>query len=262
MTYIHDLNPVAFQFFFIKVYWYSLAYVFGFLISISYSKYLIKVSNYSIENRNIDDFFGWAVIGVIVGGRLGYVFFYNINFFIIHPIEIFKIWKGGMSFHGGMIGLIFSMLFFSKNKKKNFFEISSIIAACAPIGICLGRIANFINGELVGKPTNSSWGVIFDPSESILRHPSQLYESFLEGIVLFVIIYIFISQKRFKKYYACFIFLIFYGLFRFSIEFFREPDEQIGYLIFNLSMGQILSIPMVILGLVFLKIVKNEKYNS
>ena len=255
--YIHNLNPVALEFYSIKIYWYSLAYFFGFLISISFSKFLIKKTNSPLTKECIDDFFIWAVLGVIIGGRLGYILFYNYLFYYNNPQEIFKIWNGGMAFHGGLIGLILSMLLFSKIKKVSFFAIANIISACAPIGIFLGRIANFINGELKGKKTSSDWGVIFDDGEP--RYPSQLYEAFFEGLVLFFIVYFFLINSKLKKYNSCCIFLIFYGLFRFFLEFYREPDEQLGHIFLFFSMGQILSVPMVLLGLLFIKF---KKYNA
>ena len=172
--YVHDLNPIALEFFSIKIYWYSLAYFFGFLFSISYSKFLIKKTNSVFTTNDIDDFVTWAVIGVIIGGRIGYVIFYNLDYYFNNLSEIVKIWQGGMSFHGGMIGLVISMLLFSKSKNKPFIEFANIIASGAPIGIFLGRIANFINGELWGKKTNSGWGVIFDQNSMEARHPSQL----------------------------------------------------------------------------------------
>ena len=251
--YIHDLDPIAFEIFSIRIYWYSLAYFFGFLFSISYSKFLIKKKNSVFVASDIDDFVTWAVIGVIIGGRIGYVLFYNLDYYFKNFSEILKIWQGGMSFHGGMTGLVIAMFLFSRNKKKPFIEFANIIASGVPIGIFLGRIANFVNGELWGKKTNSNWGVIFDQESMEARHPSQLYEAFFEGLVLFVILFFVITNNKLKKINACSVFLIFYGIFRFSIENFREPDLNLGYIIFNLSMGQILSIPMIFIGLILIK---------
>lgn len=255
--YIHDLNPIALEFFGIKIYWYSLAYFFGFLLGISYSKFLIKKTNSVFVSEDIDDFVIWAVIGVIVGGRIGYVVFYNFSYYLNNLSEILKIWQGGMSFHGGMVGLVVSMLLFSLNKKKPFFQLANIIASVAPIGIFLGRIANFVNGELWGKKTNANWGVVFDENSMEARHPSQLYEALFEGFILFFILLLILTNKKFKDYNTCSIFLIFYGLFRFFIEIFREPDINLGYIIFNLSMGQILSAPMILVGIVTLKYKKS-----
>ncbi len=174
--FIHNLNPVAIEILNLRIYWYSLAYIFGFLFSLYYSKYLTKKKIIDLNTTIMDEFITWAVVGVIIGGRIGYVLFYNFEFYIINKLEIIKIWQGGMSFHGGLIGLILSMIFFSKRKKIDGFELANLVTLCCPIGIFLGRIANFINGELVGRPTDQSWGVIFSTND-ILRHPSQLYEA-------------------------------------------------------------------------------------
>jgi phosphatidylglycerol:prolipoprotein diacylglycerol transferase len=250
--YIHNLNPVALEFFGLKIYWYSLAYLLGFIFSVYYSKLLIKKGVIDLNTEIVDNFFSWAIIGVIFGGRLGYVIFYNFEFYIQNISEIFKIWKGGMSFHGGLIGLTLSMYFFSRLNKIKFIDLSNLIACSAPFGIFLGRIANFINAELVGKPTFSDWGVKYY-NEELLRHPSQLYEAFLEGLVLFLIIIFLIKRGFYKKVNLCAIFLVFYGLFRFAVEYFREPDNHIGLVFYNLSMGQILSIPIIILGFSIIK---------
>ena len=253
MIYTHDLSPIAIQLFNVKIYWYSLAYFFGFLLSIPYAKYLLKKTKNLGNYFLIDDFLTYSVLGVILGGRIGYVMFYNLDFYLINPLEIFKIWNGGMSFHGGMIGMIFSMYSFSKKKQISFLDFSNIISACAPIGLFFGRIANFINGELYGRPTNSEWGVIFDRGEMVLRHPSQIYEAMFEGLILFFLLNVFFLNKKLNTYNTSAIFLIFYGFSRFFIEFFREPDINLGYIAFDLSMGQILSIPMILLGFLILK---------
>jgi phosphatidylglycerol:prolipoprotein diacylglycerol transferase len=250
--YIHNLNPVALEFFGLKIYWYSLAYLLGFIFSVYYSKLIIKKGVIDLNTDIVDNFFSWAIIGVIFGGRLGYIIFYNFDFYFQNIIEIFKIWKGGMSFHGGLIGLTISMYIFSRLNKIKFIDLSNLIACSAPFGIFLGRIANFINAELVGKPTFSDWGVKYY-NEELLRHPSQLYEAFLEGLVLFLIIMFLIKRRFYKKFNLCAIFLVFYGLFRFAVEYFREPDNHIGLVFYNLSMGQILSIPIIILGFSIIK---------
>lgn len=258
MIYVHNLNPVALDLFNLKIYWYSLAYFFGFIISIHYAKYIIRKNDFSFKLSLIDDFLVWAVIGVILGGRLGYVLFYNFSYYLDNTSEIYKIWNGGMSFHGGLLGMVVALLLFTIKSKINFFMFANIIAGCAPIGIFFGRIANFVNGELWGKPTKSEWGVIFDKSDMILRHPSQLYEAVLEGLILFLLLFLFLNKKNLRKFNASCVFLIFYGLSRIFIEFFREPDSHIGYLYMNLSTGQILSIPMILTGFILLK-TKNVK---
>ena len=188
--YIHNLSPVAFKILNFQVYWYSLAYLFGFLISIFFSHYLIKKKLIKLDSGIIDDLITYAILGVVIGGRLGYILFYNLNFYLNNPVEIVKIWNGGMSFHGGLLGLIISTYLVSNKQTKSFIELLNLVACCGPIGIFLGRLANFVNGELVGKPTNSSWGVLFHP-EDVLRHPSQLYEAFFEGFLIFFFYIIF-----------------------------------------------------------------------
>ncbi len=250
--YIHNLDPVAFTLFNFKVYWYSLSYLFGFLFSYFYAKYLIQNRYFQINFKNFEDFLGWAVIGVVVGGRIGYIIFYNFDFYYQNPSEIIKIWEGGMSFHGGLVGLILSVILYSRLKNIDLLDLSNLVSACSPFGIFLGRLANFINGELIGRPTNSNWGVIFNEND-ILRHPSQLYQATFEGLIIFLIILFILKKKYHYRFNIFAIFLIFYGSFRFLLEFFREPDSHLGFIIMNLSMGQLLSFPMVLFGFIFLK---------
>ena len=250
--YIHNLDPIAFKIFNFSIYWYSLSYLFGFIFSFFYAKFLIQKGYVKLNFSYFEDFLSWAVVSVIIGGRLGYIFFYNLNFYLENPLFILKIWEGGMSFHGGLLGLIFSIFLYSKLKKIDFIELSNLVSACAPFGLFLGRIANFVNKELVGKPTDSNWGVLFIEND-VLRHPSQLYESLFEGLVLFFLI-LYVFFKNYHKFVNIFaVFFIFYGLSRFALEFYREPDEHIGYIFQNFSMGQLLSFPMIIIGIVFLK---------
>lgn len=159
--YIHNLDPIAFKIFNFSIYWYSLSYLFGFIFSFFYAKFLIQKGYVKLNFSYFEDFLSWAVVSVIIGGRLGYIFFYNLNFYLENPLFILKIWEGGMSFHGGLLGLIFSIFLYSKLKKIDFIELSNLVSACAPFGLFLGRIANFVNKELVGKPTDSNWGVLF-----------------------------------------------------------------------------------------------------
>ena len=254
---IHDFDPVLINFGFIQVRWYSLAYVLGILIGWWYGKLLIKKIIPAIDQKkyidSFDDLIGLIIIGVIFGGRIGYVLFYNPKYYLENMWEIIKLWEGGMSFHGGLLGVILAIYFFCKNKKLNFKIFFDIISCVAPIGIFLGRVANFINGELYGLPTNKSWGVIFPKVDNLLRHPSQLYEAALEGLVLFIILNLFLIKKNFSHGFLSFLFLILYGIFRIISEQFRQPDEQIGYIIGNFSMGTTLSILMIIFGLIFLR---------
>ena len=248
---IHNLNPVAFEIFFIKIYWYSLAYIFGVICGWIYiKKVLIKNNIYRIY---IDDLITYLIIGIIVGGRLGYVLIYNLEYYSTNPLEIFMIWHGGMSFHGGLLGIVISTLIFCKKFNLEKYVFFDFIAVAAPIGILFGRIANFVNSELVGKPTELIWGVIFPLVDNIPRHPSMLYEAVLEGIVLFIIL-LFLSRKYINTPgFLTSIFLIFYSIFRFIVEFVRVPDSHIGYLWGDwLTMGQLLSVPMVFFGVLLL----------
>ena len=209
-----------------------------------------------MSNDLINDFFFFTIFGVIIGGRVGYIILYNPIYYFSNPLEIIKVWKGGMAFHGGLIGVILSTLFFSFKKKISFFIFSDLIASSAPIGIFFGRIANFINGELVGRVTEKKIGIIFNHVDNLPRHPSQIYEAILEGILLFTILFFLQNRKIFiyKSGLISTLFLIFYSLFRFICEYFREPDPHVGLQFFNLSLGQIYSIFFFIIGIiVFLK---------
>ena len=255
MIYEHDLNPVAVEFFSLKIYWYSLAYVFGFIFCNYYSKYLVKKKLLKLALPIIDDFITWLIVAVLIGGRLGYVIFYNLDFYFKNPVEIFKIWQGGMSFHGALLGVILLIIFYSKIKEIKLSELANLVAYSSPIGIFLGRLANFVNAELIGRPTDGTWGVLYKP-ELFARHPSQIYEAMFEGLVIFLILNFFVRSNIRKKFNGYALFLILYSFFRFNLEFFREPDSHIGFIINNFSMGQILTLPMFIIGIVFLR---NEK---
>ena len=257
MLFIHpSINPVIVSFGVIQIRWYSIAYVLGFLLGI----YLIKQINQGyqkkIKNKQIDDFFIWSVIGVILGGRIGYVLFYQTATILTNPINILFIWKGGMSFHGGLIGIIISIFLFSKKYSIDFFQLSDLVSSVAPIGLFFGRLANFINVELYGRVTDFPLAMIYPSIDQAPRHPSQLYEAFFEGVVLFIILRYF-NKKNYSQNNFGFItslFLILYGIFRFLIEFLREPDAHIGLIFNSITMGQFLSIPLVILGVgIYLK---------
>ena len=243
----NNFDPVAFEIFSISIRWYSLAYIFGLIFGVIYCKKIL-IKDDSIQ-KLFEDYISYLIIGILVGGRLGYVFFYNFTYFLNNPIEIFMIWNGGMSFHGGLIGVIISSYLFSKKNNKNIYIFLDLVSISAPIGILLGRISNFINGELVGKITNSSWGVYFPSYDDKLRHPSQLYEAFLEGLVLFILMNLIFFKKNYKIGTCSIMFLILYGCLRITSEFFREPDIQIGYLFGNLSIGILLSAIMILIGL-------------
>tara|TARA_B100000780_G_scaffold153079_1_gene106983 strand:+ start:38 stop:835 length:798 start_codon:yes stop_codon:yes gene_type:complete len=264
--YIHDLNPVLINFGFFAVRWYSLAYIVGILIGWWMAKKIIarKTENSSLVfNTNIfDDLVSYIIISIMLGGRLGYIIFYNFSYYFNNPIDIFKIWQGGMSFHGALIGVVVGTYLYAKKIKINLFFFLDIIACVAPVGIFLGRIANFINGELYGKSSDFFWSVIFPKVDNIPRHPSQLYEAILEGIVLFVILIGVIYKKETKTGEASALFMILYGFFRILTEHFREPDVQIGYLFDLFSMGSALSFFMILIGLFVLKKAKNNDFTK
>ena len=254
--FINNFDPVAIQFFSIEIRWYSLAYIIGILLGWILSK-KIFISDDDLKEK-FDDYITYLILGIIVGGRLGYVFFYNFNYYSNNFIDIFKIWQGGMSFHGGLLGIIFVSIWFSKKNNHNTFKYLDIVSIVAPIGIFFGRVANFINSELYGVETNLPWAVKFIRVDNLFRHPSQLYEAFFEGIILFMILIYFRNRGFMKKPgYISGLFLIFYSIFRFVIEFFRVPDEHLGYLLFNLTMGQIISLIFLLIG-IYLVITKYE----
>jgi len=252
----NNFDPVAFQILSFEVRWYSLAYIVGILLGWILSKKIFIQKSYLKEK--FDDYITYLILGIIIGGRLGYVIFYNFDYYLNNLTDIYKIWEGGMSFHGGVIGIIVASILYSKKYNHNPFIYMDIVALVAPIGIFFGRLANFINSELYGKITNVPWSVIFIKIDDLTRHPSQLYEAFFEGIILFVIL-IYFKKKNFLNIPGMIsaLFLIFYSIFRFSLEFFRAPDQQLGYLILNLTMGQIISLLFFLIG-IYLFFLKNE----
>ena len=254
--FINNFDPVAFQIMSFEIRWYSLAYILGIIIGWVLCK-KIFIKNLDI-NQKFDDYITYLIIGIIVGGRLGYVFFYNFNYYINNILDIFKIWQGGMSFHGGLLGIIVASILFAKKNNQDLFVYTDLVSLVAPIGIFFGRLANFINSELYGKVTEVPWAVTFVQVDNLSRHPSQLYEAFFEGIILFILL-LYFRNKNFlaKPGLISGLFLIFYSVFRLCIEFFRVPDEQIGYLIFNLSMGQIISLVFIMIGTIVFYL-KNE----
>ena len=261
---VHNFDPVFIDFGIIEIRWYSLAYIFGILFGWWYGKRLIKKQLekklIDLYTHKYDDLVTYIIIGVIVGGRLGYVFFYNFNFYLENFFEIFKIWKGGMSFHGGFIGVALSILIFSKKNDLNYHVYFDNISAVAPIGLFLGRISNFINGELYGTETQKPWGVVFPEIDGLIRHPSQIYEALLEGVLLFIILNLIILFRRNKPGLISGIFLISYGFFRIICENFREPDSHIGYIFQDYSVGTLLSFVMILFGILYsLRIVNAEK---
>ena len=253
----NNFDPVAFQIFSLGIRWYSLAYIAGISLGWLYCKKKL------IKNQNIldifDDYITYLIIGIILGGRLGYALFYNLKYYLENPIEILMVWNGGMSFHGGLIGVVIASKLFSSKHKTNQFIFLDLVALSAPIGVFFGRIANFINSELYGRATDVPWSVQFVLIDNIKRHPSQLYEAFFEGITLFFILIYFFKKNYLKKPgQISGLFLVFYSIFRFFSEFFRSPDPHIGYLILNLTLGQLISIVFLIIGSILFFIKKNE----
>lgn len=250
----HDFDPILFDLGFLAVRWYSLAYILGILLGWYLGKVIFlkkfEGTDLKLDKTEFDNFITYIIISIILGGRLGYVIFYNIEYYFSNPIEIIQVWKGGMSFHGALLGIIIGTYLFSINKNYSTFLLLDIVACVSPVGIFFGRVANFINGELVGKPTDFYWGVIFPKIDNLTRHPSQLYEALFEGLILFLIMIYVFFKKNYKIGNCSFIFLIFYGVFRIFTEYFREPDIQIGYLFGLMSMGTTLSIFMILAGIV------------
>ena len=262
--YTHNLDPVLLNFGLFSIRWYSLSYVFGILLGWWLGKkiisHILQRVSLKFDVKEFDDLITYIIISIIVGGRLGYVIFYNLNYYTSNPIDVFKVWEGGMSFHGALIGIIIGTYFFSLKKNVPVLFFLDVIACVSPIGIFLGRIANFINGELIGKVTTVTWSVVFPAVDSLSRHPSQLYEALLEGVVLFFILNKIIFKDVYKMGTCSYLFLIYYGIFRVISEFFREPDAQLGYLFNLFSMGTFLSLIMILVGL-FLNIFGKKNDN-
>lgn len=266
-----QFNPVALQLGPLSIHWYALSYLLGFVLFIFLGRRRIKQGLSVLDKTQLDDLLTYGVLGVILGGRLGYVLFYQSAYYIHHPLDALKVWQGGMSFHGGLLGVLFAIWIFGRRKKIHFAALADTVAPLVPLGLASGRIGNFINGELWGRVTSTDawWAMIFPQAvhmdaslaststnlqaayiqySGLPRHPSQLYEFFLEGIVLFIILWIFSQKKRAQGQVAA-LFLLCYGAFRFVVEFTREPDDFLGLLSLNFSMGQWLSLPMMALGL-------------
>ena len=253
--FINNFDPVIFNIFSLEIRWYSLAYIFGIIFGWFYCKKKLITSD--SNQKLFDDYIYYLILGIIIGGRIGYVLIYNFKYYIENPIEIFMIWNGGMSFHGAVAGIILSAFYFSKKSGINAFYLLDLVALSAPIGIFLGRISNFINSELYGRETDVFWSVKFILIDELNRHPSQIYEAIFEGLILFYILNYLVSREGKKDGYASSLFLVFYSIFRFIIEFTREPDAHIGLLLFNLSLGQIISVIVLFMGLLLWQSKKN-----
>ena len=245
-----EIDPVLFQIGPFALRWYALSYIFGLILGWRYCRRIgLSRSPAKIPPEFFDDLLLWATLGVVLGGRLGYVLFYKPVFFLENPLQIVKVWEGGMSFHGGLIGVTLAIIFFARQRRIDMFAVADVVAAAVPIGLFFGRVANFINGELFGRVTTSPLGMVFPHGGPDPRHPSQLYEAFLEGVVLFLVLFV-LTRLGGLRHRGLFlgVFLAGYGLSRFVVEYFREPDSHLGLLFEFISMGQILSLPMMLLG--------------
>lgn len=243
------INPVAFSLGPIQVHWYGLMYLIGFVSAWLLAHWRMKHYKLNWNSDQISDLIFFAALGVIIGGRVGYMLFYDFPVLVHTPLSLFKIWEGGMSFHGGLLGVIAALWLFARKYKRPFWEVADFIAPLVPIGLGAGRVGNFINGELWGRVTDVPWGMVYSHVDPQPRHPSQIYEFSLEGIGLFILVWCYASKPRPAGRVST-VFLIGYAVCRIIAEFFRQPDPQLGYLAFGwLTMGQILSVPMILLGL-------------
>lgn len=249
----HDIDPIAVALGPLQIHWYGLMYLVGFGSAWFLGNRRAKRPASGWNEQQVSDLIFWGAIGVVLGGRFGYVLFYNFSQFLADPLWLFAIWEGGMSFHGGLLGVIAAIAYFAHHYKKSFFAIGDFVAPLIPIGLGAGRLGNFIGGELWGRATDQSWGVVFPRvGDGLARHPSQLYEFVLEGVVMFVALWWYSAKPR-PRMAVSGLFLLLYGLFRSAVEFFREPDGHIGFIALDwLTMGQVLSLPMIILGTVLM----------
>ena len=244
-----QFDPVAFHLGPLAIRWYGLMYLAGFVLFVVLGKYRARQNLLTgWHPRDVDDMLFFGVFGVIIGGRLGYVLFYKPEYYLLaHPLEVFALWQGGMSFHGGFLGVLLALVFFARSRHKRWLEVTDFVAPLCPLGLAAGRLGNFINGELWGRPTSGPWGMVFPQVDSLPRHPSQLYEFGLEGLALFALLWLYARRRR-PVGAVSGLFLIGYGVFRFVAEYAREPDNFLGVLALGLSMGQWLSLPMIIAG--------------
>ncbi|HEX7329813.1 MAG TPA: prolipoprotein diacylglyceryl transferase [Casimicrobiaceae bacterium] len=246
-----NFDPVAFRIGPLAVRWYGLMYLVGFILFIVLGRRRARKAAGNWRATDIDDMLFYGVFGVILGGRLGYVLFYKPGYYFAHPLEIFEVWHGGMSFHGGLLGVLIALWFFARGRGRRWLEVTDFVAPLIPLGLAAGRLGNFINGELVGRPTDVPWAMVFPQVDNLPRHPSQLYEFGLEGVLLFIIMWWFASKPR-PTGAVSGLFLVGYGTFRFIAEFARAPDSFLGFLALGLTMGQWLSLPMIVIGVALL----------
>ena len=249
-----NIDPVAIDLGFIQIRWYGISYIAGILGAWALLHYRAKSGRFGWTTEQVADLIFYGILGVILGGRLGSVLFYNLPYYLDNPLDVVKVWQGGMSFHGGLLGVMIAGWLYGRRINKAFFEVTDFLVPVVPVGLFTGRIGNFINAELWGKPADVPWAMVFPNAGALSRHPSQLYEAFLEGLCLFIILWWFSTRPRPLMAVSA-LFLLFYGLFRFAVEFMREPDAHLGYLGFGwLTMGQVLSLPMILIGIILLVI--------
>ncbi len=247
-----NIDPVAVSLGPLKVHWYGLMYLVGFAGAWWLARLRARKPGAPFNEEQVGDLIFYGMLGVILGGRIGYVIFYNFDKFLADPLWLFQVWTGGMSFHGGLLGVILAMWWYGRSQGVRFFDVADFVAPLVPVGLGAGRIGNFINGELWGRVTDSPWGMVFPTGGPLPRHPSQLYEFALEGVVLFILLWTYSSKPR-PTMAVSGLFLVGYGTFRILVEFVREPDPQLGYLAWGwLTMGQVLSVPMVLAGMILM----------
>lgn len=256
MTY-PQIDPVLVHLGPLQIRWYGLMYIFGFAAAFFIVRRVTLRRQEALTRVEIEDLFAYCILGLILGARLGYCLFYNLAYYLAHPLKILAVWEGGMSFHGGLLGLLLAGWLFAVRRDKPFLLLADLGAVAAPPGLFFGRLGNFINGELFGRVTSSAWGMVFPNGGPLPRHPSQLYEAFLEGIVLLIIMYA-LSYRTKRHGILLAAFLMCYGVMRFGVEFFREPDAQLGFVLGLLSMGQVLCLGMIVAGLLLLIAVRRS----
>lgn len=254
------INPIAFHVGPVAVHWYGLMYLISFALGWLLLTYRVRYFDLKWTKDQISDLVFYASLGVILGGRIGYILFYNLSFYIAHPIDMLKVWDGGMSFHGGMLGVLLAIWIWCFRYRTAYFQVTDLIAPIVPIGLAAGRIGNFINGELWGRVTHVPWAMIYPEAGPLPRHPSEIYEFLLEGVCLFIVLWWFSFNKKRPPMAVSGLFLLGYGLARFIGEFFRQPDPQLGFIAWGwLTMGQLLCTPMILLGMVLLCIAYKKR---